>query len=129
MLADILHFAAQTLVDNGRLAFWMPTANEATPDLEHPIPSHPCLALAAHCVQPFNRWSRRLLTYRKLPDAQVAAADVRAWEAARDVLVHEAMGGGGNVKADELNAFRKSYFSGFVKEAPPGGTPLPEGEV
>ena len=28
MLDDILVFAAETLVDNGRLSFWMPTAND-----------------------------------------------------------------------------------------------------
>ena len=28
MLDDILFFAAETLVDDGRLAFWMPTAND-----------------------------------------------------------------------------------------------------
>ena len=39
MLDDILNFAANTLVDDGRLSFWMPTANDE--DQEIPVPTHP----------------------------------------------------------------------------------------
>ncbi|KAI9761379.1 MAG: hypothetical protein M4579_001029 [Chaenotheca gracillima] len=46
MLADILEFAALTLVDHGRLSFWMPTANDDSP-VELDIPSHPCLELVS----------------------------------------------------------------------------------
>ncbi|KAF4978900.1 hypothetical protein FZEAL_4786 [Fusarium zealandicum] len=53
MLDDILTFAAETLVDNGRLSFWMPTANDE--ELEIPVPAHPCLEIVAVCVQPFNK--------------------------------------------------------------------------
>lgn len=53
MLEDILAFAADTLVDNGRLSFWMPTANDE--EQEIPTPLHPCLEIVAVCVQPFNK--------------------------------------------------------------------------
>lgn len=53
MLDDILDFAAQTLVVNGRISLWMPTANED--DVELAIPKHPCLEHLDSCVQPFNK--------------------------------------------------------------------------
>ncbi len=53
MLGDLMEFAAMILVDNGRLSFWMPTANDEDFVLE--IPSHPCLELVSVCVQTFNK--------------------------------------------------------------------------
>lgn len=53
MLDDILKFAAETLVDDGRLSFWMPTANDE--DQEIPTPIHPCLEVVVVCTQEFNR--------------------------------------------------------------------------
>lgn len=53
MLDDILAFAAATLVDRGRLSFWMPTANDE--DQEIPVPTHPSLELVVICVQKFNK--------------------------------------------------------------------------
>jgi tRNA (guanine10-N2)-methyltransferase len=53
MLDDILHFAAQMLVDNGRLAMWMPTANDDNHALS--IPQNPHLELKSCCVQDFNK--------------------------------------------------------------------------
>lgn len=53
ILDDILLFAVDTLVDNGRLSFWMPTANEE--DQQIPPPTHPCLETVAVCVQVFNK--------------------------------------------------------------------------
>jgi len=53
LLDDILHFASLTLVENGRLAMWMPTANDE--DIELAIPTHPCLKVVSVCVQPFNK--------------------------------------------------------------------------
>mgnify|MGYP003634760629 CR=1 FL=1 len=53
MLDDILEFAAQTLVENGRLSFWMPTANDE--DQEIKTPEHPCLEITSVCTQAFNR--------------------------------------------------------------------------
>lgn len=51
MLNDILTFASQTLVTNGRLSMWMPTAND---EVELLVPMHPNLELASVSVQPFN---------------------------------------------------------------------------
>ena len=53
MLDDILQFSAQTLVDYGRLSFWMPTANDE--DQEIAIPTHPYMELVVVCTQPFNK--------------------------------------------------------------------------
>lgn len=53
MLDDILQFAAQTLVDNGRLSFWMPTANDQ--DQEIAVPSHPYMEVVAISTQVFNK--------------------------------------------------------------------------
>ncbi|KAH7027132.1 tRNA guanosine-2'-O-methyltransferas-like protein TRM11 [Macrophomina phaseolina] len=100
MLDDIMEFATDMLVDEGRLSMWMPTANDE--DVEFAIPSHPCLQLVSVCVQPFNKWSRRLLTYRRIPDAQVDKSI--AW-------TKRTKEGGGH--ADDLNSFRRKYFQGF----------------
>ena len=53
MLDDILDFAALSLVDDGRLSFWIPTANDQ--DQEIKIPEHPCLQITSVCTQPFNK--------------------------------------------------------------------------
>lgn len=53
MLDDLLAFAADTLVDHGRLSFWMPTANDE--DKEMPVPTHPSLELVVICAQRFNK--------------------------------------------------------------------------
>lgn len=53
MLDDILDFAVLSLVDNGRLSFWMPTANDE--DQEIPVPHHPYLEITSICTQTFNR--------------------------------------------------------------------------
>lgn len=53
MLDDILEFAGDTLVNGGRLSFWMPTANDE--EQEIPVPEHPRLEIVAVCVQPFNK--------------------------------------------------------------------------
>ena len=49
--------------------------------------------------------SRRLITYRRLPDAKVDQEAVKAWEGG--TAKHEGK------TADELNPFRKAYFNGF----------------
>ncbi|KAF3356135.1 Dual specificity protein kinase pom1 [Verticillium dahliae VDG1] len=104
MLDDILEFATQMLVDEGRLSFWMPTANDEDQELN--VPTHPCLEIVSVCVQPFNRWSRRLITYRRMPDSQVDQEKLSLHKRAK----HE------GVTADELNPFRERYFKGFKKE-------------
>lgn len=101
LLDDILAFAVATLVENGRLSMWMPTANDE--DVELIIPSHPCLQLESVCVQAFNKWSRRLLTYRRLQESEVP-------EGALEAVKKEYEKG---TRASELNDFRRKYFQGF----------------
>ncbi|KAH3918445.1 hypothetical protein HBI56_133650 [Parastagonospora nodorum] len=101
LLDDILAFAVATLVDNGRLSMWMPTANDE--DIELIIPSHPCLKLESVCVQAFNKWSRRLLTYRRLREEEVP-------EGALEMVKREYEKG---TRASDLNDFRRKYFQGF----------------
>lgn len=63
ILNDILQFAADHLVDGGRLAFWMPTANANDGDCDGELrdeelnitPAHPLMLLVAVCVQDFNK--------------------------------------------------------------------------
>ncbi|CAG8980438.1 hypothetical protein HYALB_00012925 [Hymenoscyphus albidus] len=99
MLDDILEFASVSLVDNGRLSFWMPTSNDE--DQEIKVPEHPCLEIVSICTQDFNRWSRKLITYRRIPDSKVV-------HTVREERVKE-----NGVSADDLNPFRKGYFKGF----------------
>jgi tRNA (guanine10-N2)-methyltransferase len=79
----------------------MPTANDE--DIELIIPSHPCLELTSVCVQAFNKWSRRLLTYRRRRDSEVP-------EGALEMAKKEYEKG---TRASELNDFRRKYFQGF----------------
>ncbi|KAI1747405.1 S-adenosyl-L-methionine-dependent methyltransferase [Xylaria castorea] len=106
MLDDILNFATDMLVDNGRLSFWMPTANDE--DQEIAVPTHPCLEVVVVCTQVFNKWSRRLITYRRLPDSDVD----RSALALRKTQQDQANGR----SADDLNPFRRHYFRGFKSE-------------
>ncbi|PWY80618.1 RNA methylase family protein [Aspergillus heteromorphus CBS 117.55] len=99
MLNDILSFASRTLVTGGRLAMWMPTSNDEE-GVVFPVPMHPNLEVLNVSVQPFYSWSRRLITYRRLPEGQVS--DVSQ---GRQVLDSE------GVYADQLNAFRRKYFT------------------
>ncbi|KAF9695855.1 hypothetical protein EKO04_005887 [Ascochyta lentis] len=101
LLDDILAFASCTLVPNARLSLWMPTANDE--DVELIIPQHPCLELHSVCVQPFNKWSRRLLTYRRRLASEIPEGDEVA--AARQYEQ--------GTRASDLNAFRRKYFQGF----------------
>jgi tRNA (guanine10-N2)-methyltransferase len=102
LLDDILAFAATTLVPGGCLSMWMPTANDE--DIELLIPAHPCLRLDSVCVQAFNKWSRRLLTYRRLRDDEVP-------EGALEAVARREYEKG--TKASDLNDFRRKYFQGF----------------
>ncbi|KAH8911302.1 tRNA guanosine-2'-O-methyltransferase [Coniochaeta sp. PMI_546] len=106
MLDDILQFSAQTLVDYGRLSFWMPTANDEEQEIA--IPSHPYMEVVVVCTQPFNKWSRRLITYQRLPDAKVDPNAMRE-RAGRALDV--------GVTADELNPFRRGYFTKFETQS------------
>lgn len=93
MMDDILHFGACMLTDNGRLCLWMPTANDE--EIELAIPRHECLELVSVCIQQFNKWARRLLTYRRLAGV-VATDEMRKRQAEHD-----------GSRADDLNAFRR----------------------
>jgi tRNA (guanine10-N2)-methyltransferase len=53
MINDVLYFAAEMIVDEGRLAMWMPTANDE--DVELAIPQNPYFELVSSCVQVFNK--------------------------------------------------------------------------
>lgn len=66
LLRDLLNFAAEKLPTGGRLAFWMPTANDEF--MEHHIPQHKRLQHLYALEQEFNKWSRRLLVYVKRDD-------------------------------------------------------------
>ena len=105
MMDDILAFAASTLLDHGRLAFWVPTANEENEEISIPANRH--LQLIHCCVQPFNKWSRRLLIYRKRDAVEVENSPgmngVEHVRKPRDIAE----------TADELNPFRRRYFQGF----------------
>lgn len=61
LLDDLLQYSSERLPIGGRLAFWMPTANDE--NIETIIPLHANLELMYNCVQEFNKWSRRLLVY------------------------------------------------------------------
>ena len=61
LLDDLLQYSSERLPIGGRLAFWMPTANDA--NIETIVPMHENLELKYNCVQEFNKWSRRLLVY------------------------------------------------------------------
>ena len=117
MLDDILAFAAMTLVDDGMLSLWMPTANEE--EMELGIPLNPYLKIESVCTQVFNKCkakhhgfdnvsfcvvvlmeatgSRRLLTYRRLRECEVTGD---ALPKARDII-------SGGKTADDLNSFRR----------------------
>ncbi|KAL5118289.1 hypothetical protein ACEQ8H_003799 [Pleosporales sp. CAS-2024a] len=103
LLDDILAFAVATLVPGGRLSMWMPTANDE--DIALVMPSHACLKLESVCVQAFNKWSRRLLTYRRRRDEEVA-------DGARELVINKKEYEKGT-RASELNDFRRKYFQGF----------------
>ncbi|KAL6239037.1 hypothetical protein BDW75DRAFT_227416 [Aspergillus navahoensis] len=94
MMNDILTFAARTLVTGGRLCMWMPTSGEQEAELSVPMQEN--LEVLSISVQPFNNWSRRLITYRRLPEGVLS--DVSSGRRKDDAA---------GVSADDLNAFRR----------------------
>ena len=109
MMADVLDFSARTLVDGGRVAFWMPTANDIDGEARSIVaPTHRSLELQHECIQTFNKWSRRLLVYERLSDSAVSA---KCMTDAMDALATS--NGMVGSRADDLNAFRRQYFQGF----------------
>lgn len=112
MLSDILDFSATMLVDDGRLCMWMPVAGATAEDdaqdaaadaEEYAIPQHPALELVSECTQHFNKWSRRLLTYRRRCDSHIDKDEMVVYQATRVVL----QGENGVGSADDLNSFRR----------------------
>lgn len=92
LLEDLLNFAAERLPVGGRLAFWMPTAND---DFEvHNLPQHEQLELLYNLEQEFNKWSRRLLVY------------VKRDENYRGKTIN-------GLKVNNIKNFRERYFNGF----------------
>ncbi|KAG4305308.1 hypothetical protein PORY_001478, partial [Pneumocystis oryctolagi] len=61
LIVDLMMFASDHLITQGRLVFWMPSIKEDEASVN--IPQHPNLSLVANSVQCFGKWSRRLLTY------------------------------------------------------------------
>lgn len=124
LLDDILDFSADRLTDDGRLCMWMPVAGvvegedpaaeeDAVPDTEYTIPRHPALELVTLCKQDFNKWSRRLLTYRRLNDRSVNVEQLLAYKAQRLILAEESQDGA-KMRADDLNAFRRKVHTIYV---------------
>ncbi|RAQ42361.1 RNA methylase family protein [Aspergillus flavus] len=113
MQNDILAFASRTLVTDGRLCMWMPTSIDE--DVELLIPMHPHLEVVSVSVQPFNQWSRRLITYRRLPEGQVS-----------DISKARQKGDSEGISADDLNAFRRKYFTKNPNKKSEKGSPAPQ---
>ncbi|PNS20960.1 hypothetical protein CAC42_5026 [Sphaceloma murrayae] len=77
MLADILAFAADSLVDDGRLCMWIPVEGVAEGGdgegadqqqaRDQAVPTHPALRIKSISTQDFARWSRRLVVYTRTP--------------------------------------------------------------
>ena len=72
------------------------------------IPQHPLLELKHECVQRFNRWSRRLLVYQRLPSLSGETSGIN--DLTSVPKFPESAGNSG----DDLNHFRKRYFQAFV---------------
>ncbi|XP_038655687.1 tRNA (guanine(10)-N2)-methyltransferase homolog isoform X2 [Scyliorhinus canicula] len=64
---DLLNLAAENLVMNGRLVYWLPVYKlEYTEDV---IPQHPCLKLISNCEQSLTtHTSRQLITMEKVKE-------------------------------------------------------------
>ena len=97
----------------------MPSANDENETLT--IPMQPRLELVSVCIQPFSKWSRRLLTYRKRRseenDTDVSHSDeeneVERKLDSLSVEDRDSTSGEVGKSADDLNSFRKRYFQGF----------------
>ena len=97
MLEDLLRFAAERLPVGGRLAFWMPTANDDFE--EHIIPQHARLEQIYCLNQEFNKWSRRLIVFEKRDEDWVGVTR-------------------NGLKERNITDFRERYFQLFKSESP-----------
>jgi hypothetical protein len=96
-LDSLLSFAAQCLVEGGRLVYWLPTTAEYVAE---DVPSHPLLALVANSGQQLTTTLyRRLITMVKLaqPKRQPQGAAVAAEAAAGGATSPEASAGRASV--------------------------------
>lgn len=96
LLDDLLEFAAARMPVGGRLAFWMPTANDEF--VEHHIPQHERLEHLYALEQEFNKWSRRLVVY------------VKRDESYQGVTFN-------GMKDDKVTHFRERYFKSFNEKS------------
>ena len=62
---DIVELSAKTLPVGGRICFFIPAdVRQKSPEAD--FPSHPCMKVVAHSLQPFSTtWGRRLVTLEK----------------------------------------------------------------
>lgn len=96
LLHDLLCFSAEKLPVGGRLAFWMPTAND---DFEvNLIPQHEKLELLYNLEQEFHKWSRRLLVYVKHDESYQGETS-------------------NGLKDNGIKNFRERYFKGFSEKS------------
>ncbi|CAI5758801.1 unnamed protein product [Candida verbasci] len=96
LLDDLLNFANNRLPIGGRLAFWMPTANDDFQ--EHLIPQHEKLELLYCLEQEFQKWSRRLLVYVKRNENYIGITS-------------------NGLKTENIKQFRDRYFKGFSERS------------
>lgn len=94
LLNDLLSFGSRQLAENKRLCFWMPTATEDNFNPPTDIPSHEDLEFVCACEQEFNKWSRRLIVYKRLPYGQKGSTTTTKLAQANE-------------------EFRDKYFRGF----------------
>lgn len=64
IIVDLINFAVIHLRDKGRLVFWLPSPNDTYKPQD--IPNHPAMKIISVSVQPFGKWSRRLITMEKM---------------------------------------------------------------
>ncbi|EGV64201.1 tRNA (guanine(10)-N(2))-methyltransferase [Yamadazyma tenuis] len=96
LLDDLLRFSANRLPVGGRLAFWMPTAND---EFEiNQIPQHENLELLYNLEQEFHKWSRRLLVYVKRGNDYMGITR-------------------NGLKENHIKNFRERYFMGFSENS------------
>ncbi|KAK6363661.1 hypothetical protein TWF730_001082 [Orbilia blumenaviensis] len=119
MLNDITNFASTHLAPNGRLCIWLPTADEDFNEFS--IPTHRNLKLESVCVQNFNKWSRRLLTYTRYETDREEENGIATATTDSEILPDAVAAGEPHDPtkaklartADALNPFRRKYFEGF----------------
>lgn len=111
---DLLDYASEILLPAGRLVFWLPTVNEDYSAVD--LPARSDMLLLANSTQNFGRWSRRLLTYKRLevPHGTRAERIRTAGHADFRYKYYSRFGNGKTIQADKydrLSEKEKEYFS------------------